>query len=289
MESARGVPIACTTPSGQRCYRRCPAPVRPVRHDASARCSPPGERQSTTVTRASVTRPRTGAAATHTAQTIRASLFADGDGRHIVAPPRSVCVAQRCNDVGWRRRLRVPDERPRAVARACPQIDVALLADGAEASAQRAGVLPSASGPESWRSAGPRESGEYRRPARRARSRSARRRQAPSGSSGTSGMSSASAASWRSTARMFASSAAISSHAAPSVVRSESAPATPARPAARARAARRAAHPTGMKTPNSRSRPRSVFNRAVRVASQVDRRRCNEAIAWCSIVLTGTG
>src|SRR6266542_3547061 len=44
-----------------------------------------------------------------------------------------------------------------------------------------------------------------------------------------------------------------------------------------------------MKMPNSRSKPRRLFSRVVRVASQVDRRRCNEATAWCSMVLTGTG
>jgi hypothetical protein len=43
-----------------------------------------------------------------------------------------------------------------------------------------------------------------------------------------------------------------------------------------------------MKMPNSRSRPRRVFSRAVRVASQVERRRCNGAMAWCSTVLTGS-
>ena len=42
-KSARGAPIACTTLDGQPSYRRAPAPVRPVRHDACARCSPPGE------------------------------------------------------------------------------------------------------------------------------------------------------------------------------------------------------------------------------------------------------
>ena len=42
-KSARGEPIACTALHGQPSYRRDPAPVRPVRHDACARCSPPGE------------------------------------------------------------------------------------------------------------------------------------------------------------------------------------------------------------------------------------------------------
>ena len=41
--------------------------------------------------------------------------------------------------------------------------------------------------------------------------------------------------------------------------------------------------PTGIRRPNSRSRPRIVLMRAVRVASQVDRRRCRAARAcWVS-------
>jgi hypothetical protein len=47
--------------------------------------------------------------------------------------------------------------------------------------------------------------------------------------------------------------------------------------------------PDGNEVPNSRSRPRSVFSRAVRVASHVERRQCKEVIACCSIVLIGTG
>lgn len=43
-----------------------------------------------------------------------------------------------------------------------------------------------------------------------------------------------------------------------------------------------------MQTPNSRSSPCSVRNRAVRVASHVERSRCKEAIACCSSVFTGT-
>jgi hypothetical protein len=46
--------------------------------------------------------------------------------------------------------------------------------------------------------------------------------------------------------------------------------------------------PTGMKIPNSRSRPRTVSSREVRVASHVDRRQCSDAIACCGTLLTGT-
>jgi hypothetical protein len=44
-----------------------------------------------------------------------------------------------------------------------------------------------------------------------------------------------------------------------------------------------------MTMPNSRSSPRTVFNREVRVASQVVRRRCSEAIVCCATDFTGTG
>src|SRR2546425_8416980 len=47
--------------------------------------------------------------------------------------------------------------------------------------------------------------------------------------------------------------------------------------------------PVGMSTPNSLSRPRTVFRRAVRVASHVVRRRCNATNACCEIDFTGTG
>jgi hypothetical protein len=41
--------------------------------------------------------------------------------------------------------------------------------------------------------------------------------------------------------------------------------------------------------PNSRSSPRTVFSRDVRVASQVVRRRCSDASICCSTDFTGTG
>ena len=40
--------------------------------------------------------------------------------------------------------------------------------------------------------------------------------------------------------------------------------------------------PAGIKRPNSLNSPRTVFSRAVRVASHVDRRQCNDAMAWWS-------
>ena len=103
----------------------------------------------------------------------------------------------------------------------------------------------------------------------------------------TSAISDASAPSCRSTARIFVSSISISSQAAARVVCNSMGTGVGSTSSSRTRGMTCCA-PTGMKRPNSRSRPRSVLSRAVRVASQVDRRRCNEAMACCSIVLTGT-
>ena len=46
--------------------------------------------------------------------------------------------------------------------------------------------------------------------------------------------------------------------------------------------------PTGMKTPSSRSKPRTVFRRLVRSWTQAERKRRNEVSVCCATVLTGT-
>jgi hypothetical protein len=106
-------------------------------------------------------------------------------------------------------------------------------------------------------------------------------------SSATSGIWRARTASCRSTASMFASSAWISSAASASDARTTAGTGDAGSPRHSCTCGTTRCAPRGMVMPNSRSKPRMVLSRAVRVASQVERSRCNEATACWSTLLTG--
>ena len=131
---ARGANRCSTTFNGQACYRRSPAPVRPVRHHAF-------ELGVALLGRRIITNGRVSVAVHRGERPVlvpdrpddASEPVRDPDGRDVMATAlvRAQGLPLECRRLG--RSLRMPEHRARAVNHQHAQVDVALLADRPEA------------------------------------------------------------------------------------------------------------------------------------------------------------